>query len=185
MTKPAAGAAIIEAAEGRVSEIAASSQQFELLPTGVDRSTRKGAGLAELVARDRRGRPPGAENKTTKEIKDLCTRMFGDPMVEDFRLAMHTPESLAQYLGCTKLEAAKLLVDIRKDLRAYFYARRAPEDGDGKAAVPWLSLQVGNSVNLGGARPPWLEAQESQQNQPLSQSPPAISHGDASHGGDK
>ncbi len=181
------GPVLVEAAGEAVrARAAAEGEQLAFLPTGINRETRKGQGLAELVERDRAGRPPGAQNKATREIRDLCRRLFGDPMLEDFRLAAHTPESLAQYLGCTKLEAARLLVEIRKDLRRYFYAPVAAVDGDGKPVTPIQMFVGGREVHVTGGAAPWSyldpAPQEDEQNQDVTQSAPAVSHGSASHG---
>jgi hypothetical protein len=57
------------------------------------------------IKHDRRGRPPGAQNKTTREMLEFVRKLCGDPLERRFRYAMHTPETLAIELGCTKLEA--------------------------------------------------------------------------------
>lgn len=182
------GAAILEAAKGRVEEIAeAAGEQLQLLPAGIDDRTAKGKDLAELVRRDRAGRPEGAQNKNTREIKALCTKLFGDPMLESFRLVAHTPESLALYLGCSKLEAFDRLEKIRADLRRYYYAPMAATDAAGNVVPPFLQMVVGGQVRQagGGARPPWEAEEESEQNQALPAQGVVASHGAVSHEDDK
>lgn len=185
-----AGAAVIEAAQGAVSGIAAApgggageQLDFDVLPAGINEATPKGKGLAELVRRDRAGRPPGSQNKITKEMKDFCRKVFGDPMMMRFRYAVHTPESLAQLLGCSKLEAFDRLDKIWADLARYYYAQMAQVDGAGNAVVPQFNMQIGGrQLHVGTSRPPWEYLQELQQNQALPLSPEPVSHAAVSHG---
>jgi hypothetical protein len=186
MTTPSAGSqAVLDAAAAAAAERDAA-EQLELLPAGVSSDHPNAARALELVKRDRAGRPSGAQNKATKEIKDLCRRLFGDPMLESFRWAMHTPESLSALLGCTKLEAFDRLEEIRRDLRKFFYAPLAAIDGETGKTVPFFQLLAGGERAPSDQRPPWdyldVTPQETQQKQALPQSAPAVSHGDVSHG---
>jgi hypothetical protein len=97
------------------------------------------------VAHGKAGRPPGAQNKTTREMLDFIRKTLGDPMLESARWAMHTPESLALVLGCSKAEAFDRIEKLRADLRPYFYAKQAPVDSDGKA-VPGLTVSFTGMV---------------------------------------
>ncbi|KQW22138.1 hypothetical protein ASC80_01705 [Afipia sp. Root123D2] len=151
--------------------------------------------MAEAVRRDRRGRPPGATNKTTREMLEFIRKTIGDPMLESARVLGHTPETLARELGCDKLEAFDRLEKIRADLRPYFYAKQAPVDHDGKA-VPGLTVEFhghgAGSIGPDGADvPPWLRSQappvsdaQVQQNQQLIDVTPGQSHGERSHRSD-
>lgn len=152
----------------------------DLLPTRFE-----GTDAAEQVARVERGRgrPAGAQNKATKEVKAYIQRVLGDPMVEMARWAMHTPQSLAKELGCTTLEAFDRLQAIRKELLPYFYARMAPVDDTGKA-VPTFNLQIGGSqvaVVAGPDRPPW----EYEQDQWVEEAKAQSSHDAPSHDASK
>lgn len=170
---------------------AAEPQQLELLPPGIERLTDgQRARVEPGVRAQRAGRPPGAENKQTKEIKDLCRRMFGDPLLERARWALHTPESLAAYLGCTRLEAFDRLDRIRAELARLWYAPAAPVDEDGRP-VPLLNVTMGDLVvGAAGGRPPWVYAggpvvDQHEQNQALGSGAPDVSHGAVSHGDGK
>lgn len=173
----------------------AEVEQLDLMPPSrfdqidePDQHTR----MVEAVKRDRAGRPPGAKNKTTRDMLDFVRKTIGDPMLESARWAMHTPETLARELGCTKAEAFDRLQKIRSDLLPFFYAKQAPVDADGKP-VPGLTVEFqGQGTARIGADghqlPPWLYQQgdptpheKSQQNQRLIDVTPAVSHGSVSH----
>jgi hypothetical protein len=148
--------------------------------------------MSSAVKRDRAGRPPGAKNKTTRDMLDFIRKTIGDPMLESARWAMHTPETLARELNCDKLEAFDRLEKIRSDLRPYFYAKQAPVDADGKP-VPGLTVEfMGQGARQIGADgqqlPPWayLEGEptsheKDQRNQRMLDVTPRVSHSDVSH----
>lgn len=141
------------------------------------------------VRHGRVGRPPGAQNKTTRETLDFVRKVLGDPLIESARWAMHTPDSLAIVLGCSKAEAFDRLEKLRADLRPYFYAKQAPVDSEGKA-VPGLTMVFpgqGAPIDAAGNElPPWLrENAQSEQNQQLIDVTPCVSHGAVSHGENK
>jgi hypothetical protein len=139
------------------------------------------------------GRPKGAQNVATREVRDFIRKVFGDPMVETGRWLMHTPETLAKELGCTLLEAFDRLQDMREALLPYFYAKLAPTDQEGRPVVPQFAMFMGDRVvGSGSGRPPWMEDPEveralsarvvnSEQNQGLSDAAQDVSHADKSH----
>jgi hypothetical protein len=136
-----------------------------------------------------RGRPPGARNISSVRRATLITRMCGDPFLESARWAMHTPETLAKELACSKLEAFRELEAIRRDLRTFLYSRRAPTDGDGQTVAPIFALQIGGQVQPGGAEapPPWEypggpELPKLMQNQEVNGNGADLSHDQVSHG---
>jgi hypothetical protein len=132
------------------------------------------------VAGARRGRAAGAQNLATRQVKEFCRRVFGiDPMVEGFRWAQHTPESLSLELGCSKLEAWDRLETLRKDLMRYFYAPMVAVDEDGRPA-PVFSMTIGGAPGGGpGEQPPWKYIEELQA---VNEKPRDVSHGGVSHG---
>lgn len=180
-----AKAAVLEVARAAVETAkAAEPEQLTMLPpTRFMPGNRRHQELERAIAHDRAGRPPGAQNKATREIKALCLKLFGDPLVEDFRWAQHTPQTLARELGCTLLEAFDRLVEIRKDLRRFYYAPMAAIDADGNAVAPFMHLSIGGQAQGGPeARAPWLYAQTIEQNQQVAEAPVAVSHDPVSHG---
>lgn len=183
-----------DAAMGVIAAAAAPApieQQLDLMPPG--RAGMTGDEVERFdaaVKHGRAGRPPGALNKTTRDTLDFVRKALGDPLIESARWAMHTPDSLALVLGCSKAEAFDRIERLRADLRPYFYAKQAPVDSDGKA-VPGLTMQV---IAQGGVRigadgeqlAPWLYDQDNdaspQQNQRVIDHDAGVSHGDVSHG---
>jgi hypothetical protein len=171
----------------------AEAEQLDLMPPMRGSMTDGERQRVETAVRQHRaGRPPGAQNKTTREMLDFIRRTIGDPMLESARMAMHTPETLSIELGCEKLEAATLLEKIRADLRPYFYAKQAPVDDTGKV-VPGLTVEFHGQgtarIGADGAQlPPWLYQQgeptsheKDEQNQRVIDVTPAVSHGKMSH----
>lgn len=195
MTETGAKTAIVREIAAAAAADAAPDLQFELLPpTRTTMTPGEQARVEAAVKRDRAGRPPGAQNKATREMLDFVRSVCGDPLERRFRWAMHTPESLSIELGCTKLEAFDRLERMWADLARFFYAQRASVDDAGNAVVPRLTMVIGGQtaavVETGGEElPPWIRhlrtidgtATETQQNQSLPASPDAVSHGHVSH----
>lgn len=159
---------------------AIAAEQLELLPTRAEMNAIDRERVRACVAGARRGRPAGAQNLATRQVKDFCRRVFGiDPMVEGFRWLQHTPESLAIELGCTKLEAFDRLEALRKELARYFYAPMVAVDEDGRPA-PVFNMQIGGAPGAGsGDRPPWKYIEELQA---VNDAPRDVSHAGVSHG---
>ncbi|WP_445493193.1 hypothetical protein [Rhodopseudomonas sp. RCAM05734] len=171
----------------------AEAEQLDLMPpTRSNMTPAEMERVEQAVKRDRAGRPPGAQNKTTRETLDFIRKVIGCPMIESARQLMHTPETLSIELGCTKGEAFDRLEKIRTDLRPYFFAKQAPVDTDGKP-VPGLTVEFHGQgaarIGADGAQlPPWLYQQDAptadaphEQNQRLIDVSPSVSHGVMSH----
>jgi hypothetical protein len=178
----AIGAALGEL-DAVVTASSAQAEQLALLPMRADHLPEVGGRVRASVVAARRGRPAGAQNLATRQVKEFCRRVFGiDPMVEGFRWAQHTPDSLALELGCTRLEAWDRLEALRRDLMRYFYAPMVAVDEDGRPA-PVFSMTVGGAPSPGsGDRPPWKDVEELQA---VSEAAPTVSHGVVSHGAAK
>ena len=194
MTERSAGAAAVSAIAAVAEKSRAPDPEqlalLDALPPGLDPENEWHKTAIEGVKRER-GRPAGAENRANKDIRKLVA-LLGDPLIEMAKWARHTPESLARVLGCTKKEAFDALMSLNRELAPFLYARLAPVDDQGNAVVPQFNMiaapgaQVG--VVLAGGKPwegPWSgftePASETQQNQALSASPDAVSHGAVSH----
>lgn len=146
---------------------------------------------AERQAEARKGgRPQGATNKATAAFREYLLRRGVSPLEQIMRWSMHTPETLAAELGCSKADAFDRLVRLWSELAPYLHSRMAPSDGTG-AVAPMLNIQLGGGAPgapRGPDVPPWiydgvaqdLEA-EGEQNQGVSGSAPDASHGNASH----
>lgn len=166
--------------------------QLELLP-----ATRFAGAEAEAV-RDTvaehhrargRGRPPGAQNVVTRQLKELLLAQGLDPLQVIARWAMHTPVTLAKELGCTRLEAFDRLMALQRDLLPLFHARLAPVDGNGNAVVPTFQMIFGGAGEGGPSEAPWMadpevrrRIVEHQQNQEVSDAANEKSHDEKSHG---
>ena len=149
--------------------------------------------LERAAAQHRRGRPPGSANRSTKEWREYLLKRGVHPLEQMMRMAMHSEESLAIELGCTPLEAARLLFDYRKALAPYFAAPMVPVDDAGQA-VPFFQMVFGGlggvAAGSGGDIPPWERRErlgdgmgtQSVQNQQVIDAVPDVSHGDVSHG---
>lgn len=179
-------AAVSEAAAARAD--LTEGEQLDLLPVPRGLDDGRADRVRAMVGEHRRaGRPPGAKNKTTREALDFVRQVLGDPLIERARVAMHTPESLSAWLGCSKFEAAQHLDGIRADLQRLFYAPLAPVDGAGNPVAPLFQMSIGGPMAgaPGPGRLPWEYAEEPQQNQSLAPPAEAVSHADVSHGDDK
>jgi hypothetical protein len=143
------------------------SRQLSLLaPTRFDgqRAAEQRRKIASDATRARGvGRPKGSENVATKELKEFLRAHGYDPVIARWRWLLHTPETLASELGCTKLEAFDRIDRINAELRKLFYADAPMLDDQGKP-LPTFSLTIGGEnvavqVNQGGQVPaqipPW------------------------------
>lgn len=184
MTERAAGAAIVDAARAAASAAAVPAAEqlgmFGELPPGLDPGNSFHTTAIANMKRDR-GRPEGAQNRVTKDVKTLINRLLGDPLLEQANWARHTPESLARVLGCTKLEAFDRLMQIHRELAPYLHARLAPVDGEGNAVAPFFAIVQQNGTAAPANRAPWDYMQKIEENQLLPQPGEAVSHGAVSH----
>jgi hypothetical protein len=189
MAKKAQKAAIAEVIAA-AAPAPAAIEQLELMPAMRPSLTDSQVERVETAIKaDRRGRPPGAQNKATREMLEFVRKLCGDPLERRFRYAMHTPETLAIELGCTKLEAFDRLDRMWSELARYFYAQLGQVDASGNAVAPRLTMVFpGQSAPAlgsdGSVRPPWMYIEQTQENQALSAPEQNVSHGDVSHGDD-
>jgi hypothetical protein len=180
-------------APGAAPAIAEAEEQLDLvalLPPSTAPAGRQEKAREQVLAAHRArgaGRPPGATNLATRQAKDFILKVFGDPLVESGRWLLHTPDSLAIVLDCSKAEAFDRLQRIREELLPYFYARLAPVDGAGNAVVPFLQLNIGGQGQTPGASlPPWMNDPEVQaaiekaeRKQQVIDGDPSVSHGES------
>lgn len=196
--RAAAGAIGDELDQARDRE--AAKQLSMLAPTRFvgKRAAEKQRKIANEVLRARgAGRPKGAKNIATRQIIEFLRAHGYDPVVQRWRWLLHTPETLASELGCTKLEAFDRLDKIHGDLRRLFYPDAVALDDQGKP-VPQLVMNIGTQNvalvatpqgTFPAQRPPWETDAEVQaglakreQNQPVTIEAEAKSHGAKSHG---
>lgn len=165
VTEPRAAAIVGDAVAAAAGAVATVDQVEQLplfaVPTH-GRAERVNVGAIERATAEaegvRRGpgRPKGAENRATREWRDYLLRRGEHPLEWMMRWSMHTPESLAAELGCTKAEAFDRLAKLRTELAPYFMPKMQPVDEDGRP-VPMVNLTIGGSGPGGDpALPPWL-----------------------------
>ena len=142
--------------------------------------------IARAAAAERRaGRPPGATNLATRELRRALHASGLDAVWEMARWARLTPEELAERLGCTRLEAFDRLQALRREVARYQHAPMAATDDRGNV-VPTMVMAVGGVVATpGNARPPWEWDRdgtfiEVEQNQQVSEGEADRSKGDVS-----
>lgn len=118
---------------------------------------------ANATEERKRGRPKGAENLSSRQLREMLIRAGGHPLIHLARWATMTPEELATRLGCSVADAFDRQVAIWDKLAPYVAAKLAPTDEKGNA-VPGLVISIGDqAINSGlgvsaGASPPWLAA---------------------------
>lgn len=167
--------ALAELAEAAAGE---GGEQLGLLPLGEPVNAER---RAEVAARERKaGRPPGATNLATRDLRKALHAMGFDGVWQMARWGSLTPEELAARLGCTRLEAFDRLTVLWDRVGRYQHAPLAPTDGAGNVA-PMMVMHVGGrEATATNARPPWeWDAAppfiEDEQNQPLGEGDAAAS----------
>ena len=172
-------------------QAAAAADQLDLLapPTRLtgDRAAQVQRTLSDHHRARGGGRPPGAQNLATRQMREYLLARGVHPLENLMRWALHTPETLSTELGCTLLEAFRELKAVWAELAPYFAAKVAPTDDKGNA-LPLFNLQIGGSTVAVGAdgMPPWLAdpevrraMEESERNQRVIDARPEQSHGES------
>jgi len=196
MGSPSALKEVLSASARQISAGAAvdAAEQLDLLPevVSIDRFDQEKI-RANGIEERRRGRPKGAENLASRQVREMVFRECGIPLLELARWASLTPEELALRLGCTKLEAFDRKKAMLAELASFTQPRLAPTDDKGRAVVPMV-MAVDNRVVNGAeaSEPPWMRRfrtlegrateleNESEENQWVSQVDLDKSHGDKS-----
>ncbi len=81
-------------------------------------------GVAEDQRVQLRGRPKGSINRRTKETVEFLLERFGDPLINLAEMNALDIPNLARALNCTRLEAAKLLLEVNTRLANYVHSKR-------------------------------------------------------------
>jgi hypothetical protein len=109
------------------------------------------------------GRPKGARNLATRELKEIGLRYAGGlhPFLQGMRWFALGPEGYQRVLGCSAVEAYDRWEALRSKLQKVYIADQAPVDDQGKA-VPGIAIftgGTGTNTDAGGL-PPWRVAFE-------------------------
>ena len=190
--KHGVGAAVAEAAKGEVVGAptgenpagAAPGLPFEDLAGPPDAESPLG-NLA--AARRGKGRPAGAQNRMTRDIRKLILSQHRHPLLVLAEIMSLDTRALASHLECKPVEALDRQIRAAQELAPYLAAKQAAVDDHGQAVMPVLNL------NFGGPAPTVVEASggsgalsildlmQVQQDQGLSTIADDASHEDASH----
>jgi len=150
------------AAIAATGEAGAAGEQLDMLPEVV-RINRgdQAAVIANGEVERRRGRPPGAVNVQSRQLRAMIEGTCGNPLLQMARWAALTPEEIAHRLGITTVEAFDRLILLLRELAPYTAAKLAPVDDAGRA-VPNIAVMIGGqgiNTDAGGAAvPPWMRA---------------------------
>jgi len=168
MTKSALNSDLAVSARAAGAAAPAAEQLDFLAPVARSVNKHDAAGMADLVAesqaRRKRGRPKGAENLSSRQLREMITRAAdGVPILQSASYLALEPEEMALRLGISTVEAFDRQEAIRARFDRLFVAPLAPTDEKGNA-VPGLVISIGDqAINAGigvsaGGSPPWLAA---------------------------
>ena len=113
--------------------------------------------VAEAEERRRKaGRPKGAKNHSTREMREYILKRGVHPAIWNSSWLNMTVDQLAAYLNCTKLEAFREQRAIAGILTPLVLPTLAATDEAGNA-VPNINMVFGGgtSSGVGPDRPPW------------------------------
>lgn len=186
MSKPEHGvAAVVEGELGRAPTAPAAAEapaQLDLLgnpeaetPVGNLVRSRQGA-----------GRPAGAQNRVTRDIRRLILSSYKHPLVALAEIYSTDTLALAHHLGCKPIEAANLQKACAAEVSPYLAAKQAAVDDKGETAMPTLIMNFGDGSGApiavsGGALSIDAVSLQHLQNQRLSEAEAEGSHDDGSH----
>jgi len=140
MTKSALNSDLAVSARAAGAAAPAAEQLDFLAPVAERISSIDPEAIAANAADERkRGRPKGAENLSSRQLREMLVRAGGHPLIHLARWATLTPEELAKRLGCSVVEAFDRQVAIWDKLAPYVAAKLAPTDEKGNA-VPGLVI---------------------------------------------
>jgi len=120
---------------------APAAEQLDFLAPVAERINRADADAiaANATEERKRGRPKGAENLSSRQLREMLIRAGGHPLIHLARWATMTPEEMARRLDCKVVEAFDRQVAIWDKLAPYVAAKLAPTDEKGNA-VPGLVI---------------------------------------------
>lgn len=151
-------AELVQAVAGDVAAAKAEPEQLAMFeaPAGELLIAGSNAAIAEERRMRGAGRPPGAQNKATRELREWLLAKGIVPQHWQMKWLMLEPEALAARLRCTVAEAFDRQAALARELGPYLMAKMAPTDAAGNA-VPGVVLSIGGEpVNQDGSGAvPW------------------------------
>lgn len=132
------------------------------------------------------GRPAGAQNRVTRDIRRLLLSQFKHPLVALAEIYSTDTLALASHLGCKPEAALGVQVRAAAEVAPYLAAKQAAVDDKGAAVMPTLVMNFGASAGApasgDGRNTLSIEAiSKVAHDQWLSASDPEGSHDDGSH----
>lgn len=145
--KPGLAAAVqaVDAAGGMRLPLA-SAEQLALLDDGETSPTALRRRIDEAK---RRGRPPGAANKRTREMASYLLSQYQSPLIALAEIYSRPIDELqAEIPGATKLELLKLQVHAAAELAPYVHGKMPVEvsiglRADGVLVIPGFNVPAG------------------------------------------
>lgn len=137
---------------------AAEGEQLSMLAVPIGNPRAKHL-RAAVERRNKAGRPPGAVNKSAKELREYLLARGVHPLQRMMEFMLHSPQSLAVELNCSMLEAALFLRELWKDAAPYFAPKLVPTDTEGRE-LPFFQMIVGGQhahLAAGEGGVPWLD----------------------------
>lgn len=154
------------ALKGAAADIAAAAgpaEQAELF--GLPVSDPEGKVEAARSVGLKGGRPPGAQNLATRQLREYLLKRGVLPQQAMMEWMLLGVEGIKEALGCDKIEAFDRWLSLADKLGRYFMAPMVPVDGEGKPA-PSFTVVIGGRTGVaapdGAQLPPWeyLQIQE-------------------------
>jgi len=145
-----------EAAVGDLRQSREAAQQLALLPESGDEAD---AAIAEAAERRGAGRPAGAVNRATRQMRDYILRNFTDPAVglassglcSTLASSVIKARSLASQLGCKPLEALDFMRRCSEGVMPYTHSKQPlAVQLNGRIAQLHIGLGAEAGERLGG-----------------------------------
>ncbi|WP_371347013.1 hypothetical protein [Ancylobacter sp. IITR112] len=89
------------------------------------------------------GRPVGAQNRVTRDIRRLLLSQFKHPLIALAEIYSTPTTELASHLGCKPEAALGVQVRAAAEVAPYLTAKQAAVDDKGAAVMPSLHLNFG------------------------------------------
>ncbi len=187
MTERGKSAVMADAVRASAAEVdaqrrAAEGEQLDFLPVPTRHTGARADHLQRALEQHHRGRPPGAQNKSTEEFRKYLLSRGSSPLATMMAWAQHTPTSLAAELGCSRERAFELLLQMWRELAPYLHQQmpRAIEVDGATAGIlilgdltPKERAQVAETMGVSALT---LSADQYQEKQEVSGDEIAPSH---------
>lgn len=123
------------------------------------------------------GRPPGAINRSTREVKEWLERKYRSPLIGLAEIGagasldelLSRAKTIAQQLGCKPIEALKVISDAAERLAPYMHSKMPPiHDAKSVPGVTLIQVSAESVAAAGGDLRVAVMIATGEQNQGLS-----------------